>query len=227
MAGPTGVNRASRRDPLERAHDRTFGELLVDVHRTANMLRDLGVQRHNAVAIISPNCDELITATLAAQLAGIAAPINGALSDDHIAELVQRSGARVLIGAATGIGCRQLGHGTASDQDRGRRHRAAASPDRRSRELHTDTPRGWCDRRVPQPACRKIRWLSILRPTTCGRRSCGALPHRWDDGQTETRRTYPRERGHRCVDDCRQYAARRELRASSPVCRCFTSTRWW
>jgi len=79
---------------------RTFGELLIDVHKTANMLRDLGVQRHNAVAIISPNCDELITATLAAQLAGIAAPINGALSDDHITDLVQRSGARVLIGAA-------------------------------------------------------------------------------------------------------------------------------
>jgi len=79
---------------------RTFGELLVEVHKTANMLRDLGVQRHNAVAIISPNCEELITATLAAQLAGIAAPINGALSARHIAELVQRSGARVLIGAA-------------------------------------------------------------------------------------------------------------------------------
>lgn len=79
---------------------RTFAELLVDVHRTANMLRDLGVQRNDAVAIISPNCDDLITATLAAQLAGVAAPINGALSADHIADLVQRSGAKVLIGAA-------------------------------------------------------------------------------------------------------------------------------
>jgi fatty-acyl-CoA synthase len=58
----------------------TFEELLVGVHKTANMLREAGVQRHNAVAIISPNCDELVTATLAAQLAGIAAPINGALS---------------------------------------------------------------------------------------------------------------------------------------------------
>ncbi|MGC7372231.1 acyl-CoA synthetase, partial [Mycobacteroides abscessus subsp. abscessus] len=36
----------------------------------------------------------------AAQLAGIAAPINGALSADHVTELVQRSGARVLIAAA-------------------------------------------------------------------------------------------------------------------------------
>jgi fatty-acyl-CoA synthase len=79
---------------------RTFGELLTDVHKTANLLRDLGVKRHDAVAIISPNCDELITATLAAQLAGIAAPINGALSGEHICELVTRAGAKVLIAAA-------------------------------------------------------------------------------------------------------------------------------
>jgi fatty-acyl-CoA synthase len=79
---------------------RTFGELLADVHRAANALHDLGIRRHEAVALISPNCDELITATLAAQLAGIAAPINGALSRDHIAELLRRAGSRVLITAA-------------------------------------------------------------------------------------------------------------------------------
>ncbi|MCV7229488.1 acyl-CoA synthetase [Mycolicibacterium komossense] len=75
----------------------TFSDLLADVHRTANLLRSLGVGRTSAVALISPNCDELITATLAAQLVGIAAPINGALSAGHVAELVGRSGARVLI----------------------------------------------------------------------------------------------------------------------------------
>ena len=79
---------------------RTYGELLEDVNRTANLLRDFGVEPHSAVALIAPNCDELITATLAAQLAGIAAPINGALSADHVTELVKRSGARVLIAAA-------------------------------------------------------------------------------------------------------------------------------
>ncbi|MEZ0365156.1 acyl-CoA synthetase [Mycobacterium sp. pUA109] len=78
---------------------RTFAQLLHDVHRIANLLRDLGIQRQSAVALIAPNCDELITATLAAQLAGIAAPINGALSPEHIGELVRRSGARVLVAA--------------------------------------------------------------------------------------------------------------------------------
>ena len=81
------------------AVSRTFGQLLSDVNRTANLLHDLGVQRNDAVALIAPNCDELITATLAAQLAGIAAPINGALSPEHVSELMRRSGARILITA--------------------------------------------------------------------------------------------------------------------------------
>lgn len=79
---------------------RTFSELLIDVHKAANMLRQNGIGRHSPVAIISPNCDELITATLAAQLAGIAAPINGALAGEHISHHVESSGAKVLIAAA-------------------------------------------------------------------------------------------------------------------------------
>ncbi|NUT95377.1 MAG: acyl-CoA synthetase [Saccharothrix sp.] len=83
------------REPVER----TFAELLADVHRYANLLHDLGVRRGDAVALMSPNCAELVPATLAAQLAGIAAPLNGNLSHDHLAELLRLSGARVLITA--------------------------------------------------------------------------------------------------------------------------------
>jgi fatty-acyl-CoA synthase len=78
---------------------RTFAELLADVHRYANLLRELGVRRGDAVALMSPNCAELIPATLASQLAGTAAPVNGGLSAEHIAGLLRRSGARVLITA--------------------------------------------------------------------------------------------------------------------------------
>ncbi|WP_435591384.1 acyl-CoA synthetase [Nocardia sp. bgisy118] len=81
------------REPLRRS----YAELLADVHRYANLLHELGVRRGGAVALIAPNCAELIPATLAAQLAGIAAPINGGLSRDHIAKLLGRSGARILI----------------------------------------------------------------------------------------------------------------------------------
>ncbi|WP_446219425.1 acyl-CoA synthetase [Micromonospora sp. IBHARD004] len=83
------------REPLRR----TFAELLAEVHRYANLLHDLGVRRGDAVALMSPNCAELITATLAAQLAGIAAPLGGGLSRQHLAELLRRSGARVLVTA--------------------------------------------------------------------------------------------------------------------------------
>jgi fatty-acyl-CoA synthase len=78
---------------------RTFAELLADVHRYANLLHYLGVRRGDAVALMSPNCSELVPATLATQLAGIAAPLNGGLSREHLAELLRRSGARVLITA--------------------------------------------------------------------------------------------------------------------------------
>lgn len=78
---------------------RTYRDLLVDVHRYANALHGLGVRRSDVVAIMSPNCDELITATLAAELAGIAMPVNGSLAGNHIRHLLERSGARVLIAA--------------------------------------------------------------------------------------------------------------------------------
>jgi fatty-acyl-CoA synthase len=84
----------------EQPAERTYAELLMDVHRYANVLHTLGVRRRDGVALFAPNCDELVTATLAAQLAGIAAPINTGLSREHIAELLRRSGARVLVAAS-------------------------------------------------------------------------------------------------------------------------------
>jgi fatty-acyl-CoA synthase len=78
---------------------RTFAELLSDVHRYANLFHDLGIRRGDAVALMAPNCTELITATLAAELAGIAAPLGIGLSRQHLAELLHRSGARVLVTA--------------------------------------------------------------------------------------------------------------------------------
>ena len=86
-------------DRWQQSSERTFAELLADVHRYANVLHALGVHRTDGVALLAPNCDELITATLAAELAGIAVPINSGLSREHIAELLRRSGIRVLVAA--------------------------------------------------------------------------------------------------------------------------------
>jgi fatty-acyl-CoA synthase len=90
-------------DRWEQPTERTFAELLADMHRYANVFHALGVRRTDGVALLAPNCDELITATLAAELAGIAAPINSGLSAEHIAELLRRSGARVLVAAGSDI----------------------------------------------------------------------------------------------------------------------------
>lgn len=78
-------------------HTKTFNELLFTVHRYANLLHALGVRRHGAVAIMSPNTAESIPILLATQLAGTAAPINPDLSAEQVKQLLRRSGARVLI----------------------------------------------------------------------------------------------------------------------------------
>ena len=83
----------------DRPVERTFATLLADVHGYANVFLTLGVGRTDGVALLAPNCDELVTATLAAELAGIAAPLNSALSREHLAELLRTSGARVLVAA--------------------------------------------------------------------------------------------------------------------------------
>ncbi|MBB4688397.1 acyl-CoA synthetase [Amycolatopsis jiangsuensis] len=82
----------------EPAH-RRFAGLLGEVHRYANLLHELGIRRDDAVALMSPNTAELVPATLAAQLAGIAAPLNGGLSRPHLTDLLRLAGARILITA--------------------------------------------------------------------------------------------------------------------------------
>lgn len=78
---------------------RTFAQLLAEVHRYANALHRLGIRRTDAVALMAPNCAELITATLAAQLAGVAAPLNGNLAVEHLTHLLSHSCCRTLITA--------------------------------------------------------------------------------------------------------------------------------
>ena len=87
----------------EHPTERTYAELLSDVRRYGNVFHALGVRRTDGIALLAPNCHELITATLAAELAGTAAPMNSGLSRQHIAELLRRSGARVLVAAGPGL----------------------------------------------------------------------------------------------------------------------------
>ncbi|HUA47272.1 MAG TPA: acyl-CoA synthetase [Solirubrobacteraceae bacterium] len=78
---------------------RTYRALGRAVHRAAAALYAVGVRRRDAVAVVSPNCEEMTTALLAAQAVGIASPINPGLSLEHAAELLRVSGARVIVAA--------------------------------------------------------------------------------------------------------------------------------
>ena len=78
---------------------RTFADLADDVHRAAHVLSGLGVGRRDAVALLSPNCEQLVTAILAAEAVGVAAPINPVLAAEHAQHLLELSDARVIIAA--------------------------------------------------------------------------------------------------------------------------------
>jgi fatty-acyl-CoA synthase len=81
------------------AVDVTFAALLEDAGRVANLLRCLGVDAGAPVGIMSPNCAQLIPVMFGAQAAGVAVPLNGGLSVDHLATLMERTGIRVLLAA--------------------------------------------------------------------------------------------------------------------------------
>jgi fatty-acyl-CoA synthase len=75
----------------------TFAGLRDRVGRTAAVLHGLEVRRTDAVGVISPNTAGMLCAVLAAQAAGVVAPINPALAEDVIVHLVATTGARVLV----------------------------------------------------------------------------------------------------------------------------------
>ena len=100
-AWPDGIATQWIPDPADytRCLSWTYAELAGTVTRIANALTALGVRRADAVTLSSVNTSMLYAATLAAQAAGIAAPVNPALSAERIAELIRRTGSRVLIAA--------------------------------------------------------------------------------------------------------------------------------
>ncbi|MCM4084312.1 acyl-CoA synthetase [Paractinoplanes hotanensis] len=91
---------------LDQARDAetvTYEVLLRRVNQSANALHRLGVSRHDAVALLSPNNGEMIVGLLAAEAVGIAQPLNPSLAPEALASMLNLSGARVLIAAGPEI----------------------------------------------------------------------------------------------------------------------------
>jgi fatty-acyl-CoA synthase len=77
----------------------TFAQLRDQVHRVANLFHAYGVRRTTAVGLLTPHTALLPAALLAAQLTGVAAPVNPALTTGHVERLLRLSGARILVAA--------------------------------------------------------------------------------------------------------------------------------
>jgi fatty-acyl-CoA synthase len=75
----------------------SYAALLGHIHRAANLFRRLGVGPQDAVAILAPNIPATHYALWGAQLAGRACPINFMLQPEHIAALLEASGAKVVV----------------------------------------------------------------------------------------------------------------------------------
>lgn len=76
-----------------------FAQLRDEVHRIANLFHQHGVRRTTAVGLLTPNTGLLPPTLLAAQLAGIAAPVNPSLATEHAERLLGLGGARILVAA--------------------------------------------------------------------------------------------------------------------------------
>jgi fatty-acyl-CoA synthase len=75
----------------------TYSELVRDITRTANMLSRLGVRRDTVVAYVLPNLPETHFVVWGGEAVGIVCAINPLLEGDATGELLNASGASVLV----------------------------------------------------------------------------------------------------------------------------------
>ena len=232
-AWPDGIATQWIPDPAD--HTRcltwTYAELAGMVTRIANALTALGVRRQDAVTLSSVNTSMLYAATLAAQAVGIAAPVNPALSGERIAELIRRTGSRVLVTAGPELDPQLWQRLLEVARQAGMTAVLALRPD----GARGDPPALGETVSIPDGRGPVVAYLddddrrAAVRPPgrrgpAGGRRSRRVRAHRGDHRRPEGRRAHPRQPaglrpGHRPVQ--RAGARRRGCWAG---CRCSTST---
>ncbi len=83
--------------PTDPAQTLTWNEFHAKVTQTANLLRELGIGEKDTVALVLPNCNETVVATIGAMVAGIVNPINPLLEPEQIASILRETNAKVVI----------------------------------------------------------------------------------------------------------------------------------
>ncbi|MDP3314531.1 MAG: AMP-binding protein [Devosia sp.] len=81
----------------EQADVLRYDEVLARVRQFGRLLREMGVGREDVVALLLPNVVQAFWAPLGACLAGIAFPLNWMLRPEALTQLLQASGAKVLV----------------------------------------------------------------------------------------------------------------------------------
>ncbi|MBP0593829.1 acyl-CoA synthetase [Paraburkholderia sp. LEh10] len=84
-------------DAYREAECWSYGELVRDITRTANLFTRLGTHADSIVAYVLPNLPETQFVIWGGQAAGIVCAINPLLEGEAIAELINASGAEVLV----------------------------------------------------------------------------------------------------------------------------------
>ena len=79
------------------ACDLSHADLFARVTQAANLFTDLGVGPDDAVAMLAPNIPEAHFALWGGEAAGRVCPVNNLLNTDHIVDLVEAAGAKVLV----------------------------------------------------------------------------------------------------------------------------------
>jgi fatty-acyl-CoA synthase len=90
----TFLQAADRPDLTRRWTHRQF---VADVRRAANLFRSLAGKDEPRVAMLLPAIPQAYFTLWGAEVAGVACPINYLLDAEHIAELIQASGANILV----------------------------------------------------------------------------------------------------------------------------------
>lgn len=83
--------------PQDKAETLTWSEFHTKVTQAANLFRSLKVGPDDVVALVLPNTNETVIATIAGMVAGIVNPINPLLEPEQIGAILRETGAKVVV----------------------------------------------------------------------------------------------------------------------------------